>query len=187
MHAMNRRVVLGLAGAVLAGAAVAQPMGPGMMGGPGAGRGPGFGRGMNDPATYLAGLKTELGITPAQEPAWSEYAQTVQGMATQMRAMHAAMFEKMQTATWQERQDMMNGMFASRAEAHRMVEEAAQKLLTALTPEQKTKAATSLPGLIGPGPGMGRGPGGGMGPGHGPRSGWRYGAGDGWRFSPPPQ
>ena len=187
MQAMNRRVVLGLAGAVLAGAAVAQPTGPGMMGGPGAGRGPGSGRGMNDPATYLAGLKTELAITPAQEPAWGEYAQTVQGMATQMRAMHAAMFEKMQTATWQERQDMMNGMFASRAEAHRMVEEAAQKLLPALTPEQKTKAATSLPGLVGPGPGMGRGPGGGMGPGMGRDPGGGMGPGTGGGSPPPPQ
>ena len=140
---------------VLAGAAVAQPMGPGMMGGPGAGRGPGFGRGMNDPATYLAGLKTELGITPAQEPAWGEYAETVQGMATQMQAMHASVFERMQTATWQERQEMMNGMFASRTEAHRIVQEAAQKLLPALTPEQRTHAATSLPGLIGPAGGMG--------------------------------
>ncbi len=165
MNAMNRRVVLGLAGAVLAGTAVAQPMGPGMRGG--AGGGPGFGRGMNDPASYLAGLRTELGITPAQEPAWNDYARTVQDMATQMRAMHAAVFEKMQTATWPERQDMMNGMFASRTESHRMVEDAAKKLLPALTPEQQTKAATSLPGLIGPGPGMGRGQGGGMGPGMG--------------------
>jgi len=173
MQAMNRRFVLGAAGAMLAGVAAAQPMGPGMMGGagPGAGRGPGFGRGMNDPATYLAGLKTELAITPAQEKPWGEYAETVQGMAMQMQAMHASVFEKMQTATWQERQDMMNGMFASRDEAHRIVHEAAEKLLPELTPEQRTKAATSLPGLIGPaagmGPGMGRGMGGGMGRGMG--------------------
>ena len=85
---------------------------------------------------------------------------TVQGMATRMRAMHAGAFEKIQTATLEERQDMMNGMFASRNEAHRLVAEAAQTLLPSLTPEQKTKSATSLPGLIGPGPGMG----GGMGP-----------------------
>ena len=161
MQKMSRRLALGLAGAILAGAAMAQPMGPGMMGDPG------FGHGMRDPASYLAGLKTELGITAAQEPAWGEYAGTVQGMATQMRAMHAAMFERMQAATWQERQDMMNGMFASRAEAHRMVAEAAQKLLPTLTPEQRARAATSLPGLTGPGPGMGHGMGGGMGPGMG--------------------
>lgn len=167
MRAMRRRLMLGMAGATLAGMAVAQPMGPGMMGGPGggpgAGRGPGFGRGMTDPVAYLAALKSELGITAAQEAAWSEYAETVTGTAKQMQAMHAAMFEKMQTATWQERRDMMDGMFASRNEAHRMVQEAAQKLLPSLSPEQKGKAATELPGLIGPGPGKG----GGMGPGTG--------------------
>ena len=163
MRAMRRRLMLGMVGATLAGMAVAQPMGPGMMGGPGAGRGPGFGRGMTDPVAYLAGLKSELGITAAQEAAWGEYAETVTGIAKQMQAMHAAMFEKMQTATWQERRDMMDGMFASRNEAHRIVQEAAQKLLPSLSPEQKSKAATELPGLIGPGPGMG----GGMGPGTG--------------------
>ena len=166
MRCINRRLVL-VATAALVGqtaAAMAQPMGPGSGAGagmgPGMGRGggPGFGRGMNDPATYLANLKTELAITPAQEPAWSEYAQTVQSMAAQMQAMHTAMFPAMQAATWQERQEMMNQMFASRDEAHKRVEAAAQKLMPSLTAEQQTKAATSLPGLIAP---PGRGPGGG--------------------------
>lgn len=136
-------------------------MGPGMgrgMGmGPGMARGPGFGRGMNDPVTYLAGLKGELAITPAQEPAWKEYASTVEDVAAQMRGMHTSAGESMRTATWQERQEMMNTMFAARDEAHRMVGEAAQKLLPSLTPEQRSLAATRLPGLIptGPGPMMG--------------------------------
>jgi hypothetical protein len=113
---------------------------------------------MNDPATYLASLKTDLGITASQESAWNEYGETVKSMAAQMQAMHGAMFPAMQTATWQERQEMMNQMFGSRDEAHKRVEEAAQKLMPSLTAAQQTKAATSLPGLITP---QGRGPGGG--------------------------
>jgi hypothetical protein len=144
-------------------------MGPG--GGQGRGGGPGFGRGLNDPATYLAGLKTELGITAAQEPAWSEYAEAVQGVAGQMQAMHASVFDSMQTATWQERRDMMNTMFQSRDTAHGIVEDAAKKLLPSLTPTQATKAATTLPGLMAPGrgPGGARGPGMGMGGGRAPQ------------------
>jgi hypothetical protein len=181
MRNMSRRVIFGAVLASLAGTglAISQPMGPGAMpgagpgggagmgpgGGQGRGGGPGFGRGLNDPATYLAGLKTELGITPAQEPAWTEYADTVQGVAGQMQAMHTSVFASMQTATWQERRDMMNGMFASRDAAHGLVRDAANKLLPSLTPAQKAKAATTLPGLMSAGPPAGRGPG--MGPGMG--------------------
>lgn len=177
MREMSRRMMFGAVMVTLTGTAiaVAQPMGPGTMrgagpgGGAGRGGGPGFGRGLNDPATYLAGLKTELGITPAQEPAWTEYAGTVQSVAGQMQAMHANVFESMQTATWQERRDMMNSMFGSRDAAHVIVQDAAKKLLPSLTPAQATKAASTLPGLITPGPGAGRGPGMGMGGGRPPQ------------------
>jgi len=76
---------------MLAGTALAQSMG--MQRGPGGG--PGFGRGMNDPASYLAALKTQLHITPAQEPVWKEYADVVENVGNQMRAMHANVFESM--------------------------------------------------------------------------------------------
>jgi hypothetical protein len=180
MRHVNRRLVLGWTSAMLAGTALAQPMG--MQRDPGGG--PGFGRGMNDPASYLAALKTQLHITPAQEPAWKEYADVVENVGNQMRAMHANVFESMQTATWQERQEMMNGMFQSRDEVHRMVQEAAETLKPHLTPEQQKLAATSLPGLMPFGPrggmghvqgmGMGRGPG--MGQGMGPGMGQGPGA-----------
>src|SRR5690349_12119762 len=100
MRHVNRRLILGWTGAMLIGPVMAQPMGMqrGPAGGPGGG--PGFGRGMNDPATYLAALKTELHITPAQEPAWKDYADVVESMGNQMRAMHANVYESMQTATW---------------------------------------------------------------------------------------
>jgi len=174
MRQIDRRVVLGAAIALVAGMRVAgaQPgpgmpgpggMGPGMgMGmGMGAGRGmgggPGFGRGINDPVSYLANLKAELGITPAQEAAWQTYAETVQSTASQMQAMHANMFQTMGTASPQDRRDMMNTMFESRQVAFNTVHDAAEKLLPSLTPEQTAKAATTLPGLMGPGPGGGPG------------------------------
>src|SRR5579875_384104 len=119
-------------------------MGPGMMGG--GGRGVGLGL-MADPESYLAGLKSELGITATQEPAWDAYAEAVKTSAEQMRGAHQTMYEAMGTATWQERQDMMNRMFETRQEAYTRVHTAAQKLLPALTPTQRSKAMALLPGL----------------------------------------
>ena len=176
MQAMSRRAVLGCVGLVLAGTAVAQPMGPGPMrgAGPGAGRGGGPGLAwMSDPGGYMDGLKGKLAITPDQQKPWDAYAETVVGVAGQMKGMHDMMGPSMQSATWEERRDKMNMMFDARTEAHRIVQEAAQKLLPSLTPDQRTQAATILPGLVGPGPGgmgMGRGMGGGggMGGGMGP-------------------
>ena len=189
MRHINRRLVLGWTGAMLAGSAMAQPMGPGMQRGPqggagggaggGPGGGPGFGRGMNDPASYLASLKTELDITPAQEPAWKDSTvDVVETMGNQMRAMHANVYE-LHDATWQERQEMMNTMFDSRNEAHRMVKEAAEKLQPHLTPEQQKLASTRLPGLMPMGAGMGHGPGMGRGMGVGRGMGMGPGAGPG--------
>ena len=145
------------------GTALAQPAGPGggFMHGPGPG---GMGPGMmgrvggpwfnTDAASYLDRLKADLGITAAQEPAWNSYAETVRGVAEQMQGVHQTMYEAMGTATWQERRDMMNGMFQSRQQAFDTVHEAAEKLLPALTAEQRAKAAGVLPGLTGRGRGM---------------------------------
>lgn len=166
MSASYRRSILGAVIATLAGAAgaAAQPSGPGPGMGPGGGRGrgpgggqgggPGFGRGLTDPASYLAGLKTELGITGPQEAAWNEYAAVVTAIADQMPAARATVFDAMPTASWQERQAMMNQMTEARDNAHAAVREAAEKLLPALTPAQRAKAATILPGLM---PRRGRG------------------------------
>ena len=66
-------------------------MGHGMMNGNGMmkGMGPGMmhgapGRGFAD-AEHIDELKAELGITPAQEPAWSKYAKAVQDAAAAMK------------------------------------------------------------------------------------------------------
>ena len=41
-----------------------------------------------DPAGYLDRLKTALGITAAQEPAWNDYTDTVKGVAWQMQRVY---------------------------------------------------------------------------------------------------
>src|SRR6185312_14077517 len=152
MHStMPRRFVLGMAFAALAGAAAsAQPPaapgggfsggpgggprggpGAGMMGGGMMGGGPGMMGGTWDATRYLDSLKSELAISPAQEPAWKAYADTVSGVAEQMQGLHKTMFESMGTATWQERRTQMNQMFEARQQAFDNVHEAATKLVPA--------------------------------------------------------
>jgi len=102
---------------------------------------------------YLDALKTQLGITANEEPAWKEYADTVLGVGEQMRGLHQNMFAAMGSASWQQRRDLMNQMFQARQQAFETVHEAAAKLMSALTPAQQTKAQGIVPGL-GYGPGM---------------------------------
>lgn len=149
-----------------AGYGVRQGGGPGgpMGGGPGMGRGPRLGM-MTDPAGYLDGLKAQLGITEPQAPAWTAYAETVTGVAGQMQGIRQSMWESMPTASWEERQGMMNTMFQARQQAFTTVHDAAAKLLPALTSAQRQQAQGMLPGLMAHGPGQGRGMGRGMGPG----------------------
>ena len=137
--------------------------GPGIMGGRGGrmmGGGIGMGRGYRNAPGYLADLKAQLGVTQEQAPAWQAYADTVSDMATQMQGLHQSMYQSMAGATWAERRERMNVMFQARQQAFETVHAAAQKLLPALSAQQRTTAAYILPGLRGPGPmggGMGRG------------------------------
>ena len=137
---------------VAAGTALSQPMtGPGPLAhGPGAGL---MGQGWNraDPTGYLDRLKAALGITPGQEPAWNEYADTVKGVAWQMQGVHQMMNRTIDTATSQERRDMMDRMAQARRRASDMVRAAAEALLMALDATQRNTAADRLPGLAGPG------------------------------------
>lgn len=111
---------------------------------------------MADPATYLDGLKARLGITAGQQAAWDAYAAVVRGHAEQMRESRRTMFEAMQTATWEERRDMMHRAFQEREQTRDAVHNAAMALLPDLTAAQKTQAERILPGLAPPAM-MGRG------------------------------
>ena len=136
------------------GLVMAQPMMGAPMRGPDAGMMRHHDWSFSDPASYLAALKADLGVTPAQEPAWNEYAETVKGSAAQMQGAHQTMYEAMGSASWQERRDMMNRMFEARQHAFDTVQTAAEKLLASLDASQQKKAATRLPGLAGPGRSM---------------------------------
>ncbi len=144
-------VLMGCALVGGSGLVLAQPMMGGMMRGPGPGMMGRGGWGYADPASYLAALKADLGVTPAQEPAWNEYAETVKGVAAQMQGTHQTMYEAMGSASWEERRDMMNRMFDARQQAFNTVHTAAEKLLASLDASQRSKAASRLPGLAGPG------------------------------------
>lgn len=117
-------------------------MGPGMMG-PG---GPGFA--VADQAQFDK-LKTELGITAAQETAWTKYTKTVQDAAATMKAAR----ETANAANPQDRFAFATKMREQGQKQFEAVKTAANELLTTLNETQKTKAQEILPGLaFGPGP-----------------------------------
>lgn len=132
-------------------------MGPGMMKGMGHGMGPGMmhgrpGLGFADLAQIEA-LKTELGITPAQEQAWSKYAKAIQDAAATMKTTRESIdptaVSKMTPA---DRYAFVTKMREQRQKQFEVVKTAANELLAVLTDSQKTKAAETLPGLaFGPG------------------------------------
>jgi hypothetical protein len=129
-------------------------MGPGMMMGMGGGHGP-IGGGFADPATNLASLKTELGITAEQEPAWAAYTKVVQETATSIKAQHQSLDRTaIHNMSEQDRQTFMTQMREQHEKAFEPVKTMAEKLLTALDDTQKTRAKAILPGLVPHGPAM---------------------------------
>jgi hypothetical protein len=185
-----RRTLLGFGAATLTGiaaAALAQPAwgpgeyGPGMMGW-GRGYGPammGGGRGYGPPgpqgpawrAEDLASLKSKLGITPAEEPAWDTYARTVSALGDQMRALRDTMWDTMGRGSWDDHRAFMERAFETRRQTYTTMRDATDKLLQALEPAQQDKARGLLPGSNRQyGAGYGSGP---MMGGYGPGCLWR--------------
>ena len=127
------------------------PMGRGMHGpmGPGA-HGPGFAA--IDPAR-LDVLKTELGITATQEPAWTKYTKAVQDAATAMKtARESVNPETVGKLGPQERFAFVTKMREQGQKQFETVKTAANELLATLNDTQKAKAQQTLPGLaFGPG------------------------------------
>lgn len=115
---------------------------PGTMAGP-----HGMMGGYWDTETYLGALRTRLAITPAQEQAWKDYADTVSGVAHQMWELHLMTFERMATASWDKRRTIMDEAVESRQRAIDIVHEAATALMLGLDPAQKAKAQAILPGF----------------------------------------
>ena len=135
-------------------------MGKGMMGHMGGGMGPGMMHGAAGPTQFdparLETLKTELGITAVQEPAWTSYASTVRDAAAAMKTTREGINpDTVSKMSPQDRfafatkiREQMQKQFAA-------VKTAAEELLATLDDTQKARARQTLPGLAF-GPGMRR-------------------------------
>ena len=99
-------------------------------------------------------LKTELGITPAQEPAWSKYAKAVQDAAARMKTARESVDPRRSSKmTPADRFAFVSKMREQAQEQFDAVKTAADELLATLDATQKAKASDILPGLaFGPGP-----------------------------------
>ena len=120
-------------------------MGPGVHGGPG--------QAQIEPVR-LDMLKTELGITAAQEPAWTNYANAVRDAATTMRTTREGVDRNaVSKMTPADRFAFVSKMREQRQKQFETVQTAASELLATLDDAQKARAEQTLPGpAFGPGP-----------------------------------
>lgn len=127
-------------------------MGQGMHGQMGPGMHGGSGLTQFDP-TQIDTLKTELGITAAQEPAWTKYTKALQDAATTMKtAREGVNPDAISKLSPQDRFAFATKIREQGQKQFEAVKTAANELLAALDDTQKAKAQTSLPGLaFGPG------------------------------------
>jgi len=132
-------------------------MGKGMMGHMGGGMGPGMMHGAAGPTQFdparLETLKTELGITAVQEPAWTSYAATVQDAAAAMKTTREGINpDTIGKMTPQDRFVFVSKIREQAQKQFATVKTAAEELLATLDDTQKAKARQTLPGLaFGPG------------------------------------
>ena len=126
--------------------------GGGMMGGSGGGRmgGPMMGRGgAFDPqqaTAWLDAAKTQIGVTSAQEQAWSAYADTVQADRASMYSMHAQMPTMIGNsgADAPDRLQAHLGFMQTRLASLQQVQTASWALFAVLTPDQRNRADQTL-------------------------------------------
>jgi len=144
--------------------------GPGMMQQKGPGmmhqQGPGMGHRMTqegpgltfaDP-TQIEGLKRELGITTAQEPAWNKYTKAIQDASTAMKTTREGVDPNVVSKmTPQDRYAFVAKMRVQGQKQFDTVKTAANELFATLDDTQKAKARDTLPGLASFGPGPMRG------------------------------
>jgi hypothetical protein len=119
-------------------------MGPGMHGGPS--------QTFADPV-QIETLKKDLGITAAQEPAWTKYAKAIEDAAATMKATREGVdAEAVGKMSPQGRFAFVTKIREQGQKQFETVQTAAKELLVTLDDTQKAKAQTSLPGIaFGPG------------------------------------
>jgi hypothetical protein len=88
----------------------------------------------------LAFLRTELGITDAQEDAWNDYADAVRSAAGAMQQMHDTMMSGAMPSSLPERLEWREQMMSTRLETLRTLREAAVPLYEALGEDQQRVA-----------------------------------------------
>lgn len=115
-------------------------------------------------------LKTDLKLTPQQEPLWAPVEAQVRKMQAERRAFRQANAGRFRDAELPDRMDMMATRQAAAATNMRELSSAMRPLWATLTPEQKETVRKALPGR-GRGEGRGQGPGEGRGEGRGERRG----------------
>jgi|SRR3972149_174026 len=156
-------------------------MGYGMHGyGPGYGMGPGAGMGYGmqgygmgygaDPEeaeNRLADLKSQLGITAQQEPAWQAFVKSAKQREESRKAWFAKMREARTAGSLPELLAQRDEVFKQQQAERQATTAALKELYAALSPEQRTLADQRF---------------GGFGPGYGAGYGRGYGGGPGGRF-----
>ena len=106
-----------------------------------------------DPARIEA-LKGELGITSAQEPAWTDYVKALQDAAAAMKTTRDNVDrDAVGKMSPQDRYAFMTKMREQRQKQFEAVKATADRLVAALDDRQKAKAQEILPGLASFGPG----------------------------------
>lgn len=146
---LNGKIVSGLLATTAIAFGISAYAQPGMMqgmgcdhGGPGMGmQGKGMGM-MGDPSAraeqHLSQFKSQLKVTPQQEPLWQAFAEKMKANAGQgMKAMRENMQQPM---TAPERMDKMTAAMKERLAAMESTHESFKRLYEALTPEQKAVA-----------------------------------------------
>lgn len=107
-------------------------------------------------AQYLTQMKTQLAITPQQEPAWEAFAVKAAGQAGLMQATHAQHYQAVDTnAAAPDVMAQHIGQMGQHLAGMRAVDAALKDLYAVLTPEQRSVADQSF-GHMGQG-GQGRG------------------------------
>lgn len=141
----SRKIFAAIVAAGIMGAGAAAQAEPGYQGCPmGMMPGPGAMKGaMGDPATraerHLSYFKSELKLTPQQEPLWLAFAEKVKAKAGQsFKAMQDQAKDASLTAP--ERMDKMVALMKERVAAMEATHESFKRLYDALTPEQKKVA-----------------------------------------------
>lgn len=106
-----------------------------------------------DPAKIEA-LKSELGITPAQEPAWTNYVKALQDAAATMKTTRdGGDHDTIGKMSPQDRYAFGTKMREQRQKQSETVKTAVDQLVATLDDRQKAKAQEILPGLASFGPG----------------------------------